>query len=148
MSRVLIRSLVSVRQEFEATRASLLYAQKQWAQATEDALLKGISKSQVTAALDRVEQTYLTRLFSEFEGMLRTYLDNRSEIIPSKAFDLVNKVARRHRANVPDNKRDAVHLVRQYRNSIVHNQGGGAAAVDFDQSLSALNQYLVSLPDP
>ena len=148
MSRQLVQNLASVRQEFRAARAALAYAEQQWAQATEDALLKGVSKSHVTAALGRVEQTYLTRLFGEFEGMLRAYLDKRRETIPPRAYDLINKAARRQRANVPDDKRDAVHLVREYRNAVVHDQGSGAVAVSFDQALSALNQYLVFLPDP
>lgn len=148
MSLILIRNLASVRQEFRAARAVLSYAEQQWAQATENPLLKGISKIQVTAALGKVEQTYLTRLFSEFEGMLRAYLDKKRETVPPKAYDLINKVAKRQRANVPDQKRDAVHLVREYRNAVVHNQGSRAVAVSFDQALSALNQYLVFLPDP
>ena len=148
MSRILIHNLAAVQQEFGAARAALSYAEKQWAQATEDALLRGVSRSQVTAALGKVEQTYLIRLFSEFEAMLKAYLDSRKEIVPSKAYDLINKVAKRQRANVPDDKRDAVHLVREYRNAVVHAQGGGAAAVSFRQALSALNQYLVFLPDP
>ena len=148
MSRVLIRNFAAVQQEFSAARAALSYAEKQWAQATEDALLKGVSRSQVSAALGKVEQAYLIRLFSEFVAMLKTYLDSRNETVPSKAYDLVNKAARRQRANVPDDKRDAFHLVRQYRNAIVHDQGSGAAAVSFRQALSALNQYLVFLPDP
>lgn len=148
MSRLLIRSLAEVQQEFEASRGALLYAEKQWAQAAEDSLLKGVSKRQVTTALGKVEQTYSTRLFCEFEGILRAYLDKRSETVSPRAYDLINKVAVRRRANVSDDKRDAVHLVREYRNAIVHAQRIGAAAVDFDQALSALNQYLVSLPDP
>lgn len=148
MSRVLIRNLAAVQQEFGAARAALFYAEKQWAQATEDALLNGVSKSQATAALGRVEQTYLIRLFSEFEAMLKAYLDSRNETVPSKAYDLINKAAKRQRANVPDDKRDAVHLVREYRNAVVHALGGGAVAVSFRQALSALNQYLVFLPDP
>lgn len=111
-------------------------------------MLKGVSKSHVTTALGKVEQTYLTRLFSEFEGMLRAYLDKRRETVPPRAYDLVNRVAKPQRANVPDDKRIAVHRVREYRNAIVHDQGSGAVAVSFDQALSALNQYLVSLPDP
>ena len=148
MSRILIRTLAGVRQEFEAARAALFYTEKQWSLAVEDITLKGVTKGHVSEALSKVEQTYLIRLFSEFEGMLRGYLQKRSEIVPSKAYDLVNKVAKPQRANVPDNKRVAVHLVREYRNAIVHDQGSGAVAVSFDQALSALNQYLVFLPDP
>ncbi len=147
MSRVLIRNLAAVQQEFEAARAALLYAEQQWAQAVGDPLLRGVSKSQVTAALVRVEQTYLTRLFSEFEGMLRAYLDTRRETVPPRAYDLLNKVAKRQRANIPDARRDAAHLVREYRNAVVHASEVGAA-VSFEQALSTLNQYLVFLPDP
>ena len=148
MSRILIRNLAEVRQEFEAARAALFYTEKQWSRAVADITLKGVTKGHVSGALSKVEQTYLIRLFSEFEGMLRAYLDKRSEIVPPRAYDLINKAAKPRRANVPDNKRDAVHLVREYRNAIVHDQGSGAVAVSFDQALSALNQYLVSLPDP
>lgn len=148
MSRVLIRNLAGVRQEFEAARAALFYTEKQWPMAVEDITLKGVTKGHVSGALSKVEQTYLIRLFSEFEGMLRGYLQEKSEIVPGKAYDLINKVAKRQRANVPDQKRDAVHLVREYRNTVIHDQGSGAVAVSFDQALSALNQYLVFLPDP
>ena len=147
MSRILIRNLAGVRQEFEAARAALFYTEKQWSLAVDDITLKGVTKGHVSGALSKVEQTYLIRLFSEFEGMLRSYLQERREILPGKAYDLINKVAKRQRANVPDAKRDAVHLVREYRNAVVHDQGR-SAAVDFDQALSALNQYLVFLPDP
>ncbi len=150
MSRVLIGNLAAVQQELGAARAALSYveAETQWSQAKGDAVLKGVSYSHVTAALGKVEQTYLTRLFSEFEGMLRAYLDKRREKIPPRAYDLINKVAKPRRANVPDDKRDAVHLVREYRNAVVHDQGSGAAAVSFREALSALNQYLVFFPDP
>lgn len=148
MSRVLIRRLAAVQQELEAARAATSYVEKQWSQATDDATLKGISHSQIIVTLRKLEQTYLTRLFSEFEGMLKAYLDNKGESVPGKAFDLINKVAGRRRANVPDEKRDGVHQVREYRNAIVHAHGAGATAVSFRQALSALNQYLVSLPDP
>lgn len=148
MSWALVQSLVSVQKEFGAARGALFYADQHWPQVSDDIHLTGVSYGQVVIVLSRVEQTYLTRLFSEFEGMLRTYLNSRSEVVPSKAFDLVNKVAKRQRANVPDDKRDAVHRVREYRNAIVHTPGSGAAGVSFRQALSALNQYLVSLPDP
>ncbi len=148
MSRLLIRDLAVVQQEFEAARAALFYTEKQWSLAVGDRTLKGVTKSHVSGALGKVEQTYLIRLFSEFEGMLRAYLDKRRESVPPRAYDLINKAAKRQRANVPDAKRDAVHLVREYRNAVVHDQGIGTAAVDFGQALSALNQYLVFLPDP
>ncbi len=148
MSRILIRNLAGVRQEFEAARAALFYAEKQWSLAVNDIMLKGVTKGHVSGALSKVEQTYLIRLFSEFEGMLRDYLQKRRETVPNKAYDLINKVAKPQRANVPDAKRDAVHLVREYHNAVVHDQGSGAVAVSFDQALSALNQYLIFLPDP
>ena len=148
MSRVLIQRLAAIQQEFEASRAALTYVERQWPQATEDVSLKGVSRTQIVLAIRKLEQTYLTRLFSEFEGMLKTYLENRRETVPGRAFDLINKVAVRRRANVPDDKRDAVHLVREYRNAVVHAQDSGIVAVSFRQALSALNQYLVSLPDP
>lgn len=148
MSRVLIQRLAAVRQEFEAARGALSYVEKLWSLATDDEVLRGITYTQPVAALRKLEGTYLTRLFSEFETMLRAYLGDRNEVSPAKAFDLINRVARRQRANVPDDRRLAVHLVREYRNAIVHAQGTGVTAVSFRQALSALNQYLVSLPDP
>ena len=80
--------------------------------------------------------------------MLKAYLEDRGEDSPGRAFDLINMVASRRRAAVPDERRDAVHLVREYRNAIVHAQAVGVTAVNFRQALSALNWYLDSLPDP
>ena len=148
MSRVLIQRLAAVQQEFEAARTALSYIEKQWSEATDEAALKGASRRQIVTALRKLEQTYLTRLFSEFEDMLQAYLETRAEVVPSKALDLIDKVASRRRAKVPNENRLAVHEVREYRNAAVHIPGSGAAAVSFRQALSVLNQYLISLPNP
>ncbi|MGI4789703.1 MAG: hypothetical protein ACRYFS_12730 [Janthinobacterium lividum] len=148
MSRLLIQKLAAVQQEFETARAAISYLEKHWSQLTDDAGLKGTSRSQGVTALRTLEQTYLTRLFSEFDTILIAYLEDRAEVVPSKAFDLVDKVASRRRAKVPNEERDAVHQLREYRAALSHAQGISVSAVTFRQALSILSQFLDFVPEP
>ena len=148
MSRLLIQKLAAVQQEFETARAAISYVEKHWSQLADDAGLKGTSRSQSVTALRTLEHTYLTRLFGEFDTILIAYLEDRAEVVPSKAFDLVDKVASRRRAKVPNEERDAVHQLREYQSALSHAQGISVSAVTFRQALSILHQFLAFLPDP
>jgi hypothetical protein len=71
----------------------------------------------LTRASDMLEGTYLTRMFAEFETGLRLFWDTIQDTNP-RARDLLDGLAARR--GVPDEDRDNAHLVREYRNSLVH----------------------------
>jgi hypothetical protein len=93
-----------------------------------------------------LETTYVIRLFSEFEGILRLVLltyDPR-ERVSREAHNRINRAARLF--SIPDQIRDNVHHARLYRNSVVHPGGVRTASLTFGQARSALNRFLKLLP--
>jgi hypothetical protein len=71
----------------------------------------------VEAMSDALENTYLIRLFSAFESGLRSYWASIRGTIPP-AEPLIDSIAAKRA--VPDDRRDQVHEVREYRNNLVH----------------------------
>lgn len=65
-----------------------------------------------------LDDNCVVRMFITFERVLRTYLKDRGLKIPFKAKDLIDRVSTR--VGVPTGDSLAVHVVRDYRNAIVH----------------------------
>jgi hypothetical protein len=111
----------------------------------------GTTTRDLDAARRQLEATFLIRLWAEFETALRSYygwLTNDPD--PRiRSLDLVNAVAasRRGRA-LADAARMAVHEVRHYRNSLVHDRDDPAPAVPLLEARRRLNMYLgAKLPE-
>lgn len=82
-------------------------------------LEEGLKRSDVNRASERLEGTYIIRLFSEFEVALQTILRERKiKKIPIGAKPLINRVASYFRFAGPI--LDNAHVVREYRNKLVH----------------------------
>ncbi len=98
------------------------------------------------AAYRDLETTYVTRLFSQFESILRQYMRTQhpGRRVPHHVVTLINRLALLH--GLPDEVRDRAHSVRVYRNSVVHADGATAAAITLRQSTRYLNRFLSSLP--
>jgi hypothetical protein len=80
----------------------------------------GLKRLDVHRASERLEGTYIIRLFSEFEVALKTVLRERKVLkIPRDAKPLINRVASyfKFSGTILDN----AHVVREYRNKLVHN---------------------------
>jgi hypothetical protein len=150
MGYLLVRRLASVRSEYEAANAALRFVAESWdtLAASSPAALSGVPLSNIQEARGSLERTYQTRLFSEFEQILKQYIKSRGEMVPGMAEPLINKVAGRKRANIPNEIRDAVHEVRDYRNEFVHSGNLIVPPVTFGEALSALNKFVSKLPDP
>jgi hypothetical protein len=87
--------------------------------AREDSKKNQLRVRDLQIAIDRLESTYLIRLFAVFESGLRSYWEDilsRSSV--PKMQDLVNSVAGQWQIGI-DLVRD-VHEVRKYRNFLVH----------------------------
>jgi hypothetical protein len=102
------------------------------------------------AALERLEPTYLVRLWAEFESALRSY---RRHVVGDpddniRAFDLINwaqgiEQGRKVHAGV----RDLVHEVREYRNALAHERDDVPPAVGIDEARRRLSTFLAKLPE-
>jgi hypothetical protein len=80
-------------------------------------LLGDLKHREIVRALNNLEGTYVIRLFAEFETGTRQYWNTRWSTDP-KTVDLLNGIAAR--CGIPDMQRDHGHLVREFRNSLVH----------------------------
>jgi hypothetical protein len=110
----------------------------------------GTTQRDLVAAGKSLEITYLVRLWAEFETALLSYyrfLEGQPEA-RIRALDLVNTLAavRRGRA-VAGAVRDAVHEVREYRNSLVHERTEPALPVGLVGARRRLNTFLAKLPE-
>lgn len=94
-------------------------------------------------AWTRLEGTYLIRLFAEFEASLRRFWATRKATTPP-AGDLLNGVGARCRT--PHDQLSNAHHVRDYRNSLVHEQEVGTKPVPISIARSHLCRYLSFLP--
>lgn len=106
--------------------------------------LRGHGRLQVASS--DLETTYVTRLFSQSESILRQYMraQHPGRRLPQNVSTLINRIALLH--SLPDDVRDGAHQVRIYRNSVVHADGATVAAITFRQSARYLNRFLNSLP--
>jgi hypothetical protein len=123
------------------------YVRRGWVQIRDEPEFRSVEFVHLRTALDRVEATYLIRLFAEFEAILQEHLAavHPRLRIPRTAEALINRVALRER--IPDPIRDAAQRVREERNALVHPSGQSGSAADFRRALAALNFFLARLPD-
>ena len=77
----------------------------------------------LTRAAEALEGTYLTRMFAEFETGVTALLGDVAGLSnPATLQRLLNSLAGQR--TIPDTDRDNAHLVREYRNSLVHEREG------------------------
>lgn len=141
--------LSGVRDEFEAAKFSVAYAQS-GISAGEGVLKAGaaVKPSHLRRCAENLEMTYLLRLFAAFEGVLRDYWRvARPSPRPRRTQMeiLIDRVA--ILCIIPSDTRDEAHEVREYRNSLVHSdQTNDAAILDFQECKSRLGRFLGCLP--
>ena len=133
----------AVEREFLTTRLAI-------APLTDDSrrdpsVLEGDMKPKdVVAAAQNVESTYLVRLFAEFESGLRQYWQTLSDTVP-KTKDLLDGLGARCRAS--EEVRERAQLVREYRNSLVHERSGERfEAVGLDTARANCCAFFSHLP--
>ena len=86
---------------------------------SDPSILEGqVRRPDIRTASDRLEGTYIVRVFSEFETALQHFIRAFRIRRPRVAEVLVNRV--RDRGHIPQAHADAVHQVREYRNVLVH----------------------------
>jgi len=148
VSHVLISRLAAVRGEYEVAKASIEYLQSEWPRLHSHPPFDDLRMVEVRRAASNLEATYIVRLFTAFEAMLRDFLPRLHPNQPDRrsAYDLIDRTA--SRLHIPAVVRDEAHQVRQYRNQAVHAGGMAMTALLFADALAALNRFLSWLPNP
>jgi|SRR5579884_1828844 len=141
MSYIHCQRLSSIREEYTVARISVSYVEGARPNPPNNLDLNGITLQQIQRASRNLEDTYIIRVFAEFEGILRDYRpvpvgrqDNRS------IYNLINQIASHRR--IPATILNNVQSVREYRNSLTHQGAAGAHTIIFQDVLARLNYYL------
>ena len=114
----ILRRVKNVQREYSALRFTTDYALRSLSTGNVN-LDNDLKRADVNRASERLEGTYIIRLFSEFEVALKTILlDQMLKRIPAAAKPLINRVATHFRFS--GQILDDVHAVREYRNRLVH----------------------------
>jgi hypothetical protein len=109
-------------------------------------LFKGeLTLRDIRHAADRLDGTYMIRLFAEFETGLRLFWPTaKTTDPPSRTRDMVDGVAATW--HIPyDQIRDA-HAVREYRNTLVHEREAATASISISEARGHLCRFFSFLP--
>jgi hypothetical protein len=142
--QVWLERINTVEQEFLAARAALALLAN--AIRTGQPLPRErFEPKKLKAARANVEATYLIRLFAVFESGLRDAWKNYflRQTKPRAENLLISVAALRF---ISDQERDRAHLVRRYRNAIVHAGAKDAEVVPLGEAKGYLCQFFSRLP--
>ncbi len=131
-----------VREFLVARRAADLFATA--AERDPSELPTGTKLRDAQAASANLEGTYLLRLFAAFESGLRSYWATIRTTKPPVR-DLLDSIAGDRK--VPDELRDEVHEVREYRNALVHETDEEVEPVSLAEVRRRLCTFFARLPD-
>jgi hypothetical protein len=106
-------------------------------------LLADLRHGEVLIASQKLEGTYVIRLFAEFESGLRQYWATRWTTHPRTADLLTGLAAQRH---IPDLQLENAHLVREYRNALVHERDDDPDPIPLATSRGFLCHFFSFLP--
>jgi hypothetical protein len=142
--------LKRIRIELDAARYALARAEAKWdiEAATAAANFRGeVTLNELRRAKGNLDRTFFLTLFAEFEGILLDYWqDGLGRRTKPKVSVLINRIADSCPNPVSDTHRDDVHLVRNYRNSLVHSHAEPAAALTVAECIGRFGKYLAYLP--
>jgi hypothetical protein len=146
-SDIWVQRIKTVEQEQAATRLAMV---RLIAAVEQDSSIlhqgpQGLKLRDLRHALERLEGTYIIRLFAEFEaGLRRLWQAARATDPPSRTRDLVDGIAASRR--VPDEPRQQVHAVREYRNTLVHEREEEAGPIPIAAARGHLCRFFNFLP--
>jgi hypothetical protein len=106
-------------------------------------LFESLRHNDIVVASRNLEGTYVIRLFAEFESGARQFWGTKWKTEP-KTLDLLDGLAARCR--IPDTERDNGHLVRDYRNSLVHEREDKTEPLGISTARAYLCRFFRFLP--
>ena len=158
--------LYLVLREFDAVRASLIYALSNWPSAAPE--MAPIKRYDLAGALDRLEATYIVRLTASYEATVFEILtDKTQQVLSTKmgGVELTNRLSRwlqtetkitagysrpgtqeRNRIREIRAHASRVENLMQYRNRVAHRVPDGGPSVTFRKALTCLTVMLDYVP--
>jgi hypothetical protein len=106
-------------------------------------LTGGMTYRDVVDASKALEGTYIIRLFAEFETGLRLFWETVRDTNP-RTRDLLDGLAAMR--DIPDGQCDNAHLVREYRNSLVHEREEAVEPIPIAAARGFLCRFFSFLP--
>ena len=152
MSDLYIRKLGRIRDEYRAAAGALAYVSVYWHKQNifNFGGLEASSLEEIKRAADNLEATFLIRVFSAFEGVLKEHLATyhaRGKVADDvSAAWLIDRVSNLQRPRINLQLRQQVHTVRRYRNHLVHRGSSMPATVEFSEALARLTKFVHRLP--
>lgn len=132
----------AVAQEYEAMRQAAEHFR--YASLADPTILEGnLRQRELVIASSNLEGTYIIRLFAEFETGARQYWAANWDTEP-KTVDLLSGLAARR--GIPDTQRDNAHLVREYRNALIHEREESPEIVPIAVARGYLCHFFSFLP--
>jgi len=108
-------------------------------------LSRNLRVRDVAEASERLEGTYLIRLFAEFETSLRTFwIVSRKTEPPSRTRDLLDGIGSRRK--IPHDAIAHAHQVREVRNNLIHKRDDPVDPISIQLARSYLCSFLSFLP--
>jgi hypothetical protein len=104
----------------------------------------GRTPRDLLSADENLEGTYVVRMFAEFETGLRSYWRTFRPHARPQIEVLLNQIG--DRRGVPVDIMRAAHIVREYRNKLVHDRDKDVEHVTIEHARSRLSKYLARLP--
>ncbi len=102
-----------------------------------------LSRANVKEAAEKLEMTYIMRLFSQFERTLKRFLKAKKRKVPRYAETLLNRVAAR--VGFAGDILTNAHKVRDYRNDLAHDLQRGNPPLTIREATNHLTTYLYRL---
>lgn len=139
-----IARLKALEEEFRATEFAIADALQRALVDPAPLLRYELSPADLRRAEQRVEATYVVRLFAEFEVSVRGYLRTVKRTHPPMRGLIDGVVARRR--SIPPRLHGDMHDVRRYRNGLLHGPLG-PPAWRIEDCRSVLCRFLAHLPE-
>lgn len=103
----------------------------------------GLRPRDVVLAAANLEDTYFVRLFAEFESGARQFWATYKDTYPQTT-DLLHGLA--SRCKIPNELLEDVHLVREFRNALVHERNERPEAISVATARRHLGRFFSYLP--
>ena len=145
MSHILIQQMVRIREELDVAKSTVDYLERLWPSLHDELAFEALQLAQVRMTALNLESTYIVRLFSAFEAVLRNVLPGKQPDRRS-AYNLISKAASKW--HIPSSIVTKVDGIREFRNRYVHHAETDSSSITFSEALAALNHFLSRLPDP
>jgi hypothetical protein len=132
----------AVEREHAATRFAILRLQEE-ARRDPTILRSEVTVREVNHAAERLEATYIIRLFAEFEsGLRRFWAATRTTDPPAE--HLLDAIAAARR--VPSDQIMQAHAVREHRNALVHQRQEATSTLSIRDARGHLCRFFSFLP--